>query len=100
MPFFELRRVLTYKAINIGKHVCLVSPAYTSQIDNVSGIKEGDRKGCRFYAKSGLIYDADINAAINIARRSKHPISIGNFLDGLGVVNRPIAFKTCLEKSK
>ena len=100
VPFFELRRVLTYKAINIGKHVCLVSPAYTSQIDNVSGIKEGDRKGCRFYAKSGLIYDADINAAINIARRSKHPISIGNFLDGLGVVNRPIAFKTCLEKSK
>ena len=93
VPFFELRRILTYKAENIGKHVCLVSPAYTSQIDSISGIKEGERRGCRFYAKSGLVYDADINAAINIARRSKHPVSQGNLLDGQGVVNRPIACK-------
>jgi transposase, IS605 OrfB family, central region len=96
VPFFELRRVLTYKAENMGKHVCLVSPAYTSQIDNVSGIKEGSRKGCRFYAKSGLVYDADINAAINIARRSKHPISNGNFLDGQGKVKRPNAYQSLL----
>ena len=96
VPFFELRRILTYKAENMGKRVCLVSPIYTSQIDNVSGIREGNRKGCRFYAKSGLIYDADINAAINIARRSKHPISIGNFLDGQGIVNFPIACKSFL----
>jgi IS605 OrfB family transposase len=93
VPFFELRRILTYKAENMGKHVCLVSPAYTSQIDSISGIKEGERRGCRFYAKSGLVYDADINAAINIARRSKHPISQGNLLDGQVVVNRPIASK-------
>lgn len=91
VPFFELRRVLTYKAENMGKHVCLVSPAWTSQIDSISGIKEGERRGCRFYAKSGLVYDADINAAINIARRSKHPISQGSLLDGQGVVNRPNA---------
>lgn len=91
VPFFELRRVLTYKAENMGKHVCLVSPAYTSQIDSVSGLKEGTRKGCRFYAKSGVVYDADINAAINIARRSKHPISQGSLLDGQGVVNSPNA---------
>lgn len=91
VPFFELRRVLTYKAENMGKHVCLVSPAYTSQIDSVSGIREGERRGVRFYAKSGLVYDADINAAVNIARRSKHPISQGSLLDGQGVVNRPIA---------
>jgi len=91
VPFFELRRVLTYKAKNMGKHVCLVSPAYTSQIDSVSGIREGERRGVRFYAKSGLVYDADINAAINIARRSKHPVSQGNLLDGQGIVNRPIA---------
>lgn len=91
VPFYELRRILTYKAKNMGKHVCLVSPAWTSQIDSVSGIKEGERRGCRFYAKSGLVYDADINAAVNIARRSKHPISQGSLLDGQGVVNRPIA---------
>jgi IS605 OrfB family transposase len=91
VPFFELRRVLTYKAENMGKHVCLVSPAYTSQIDSVSGIREGERRGVRFYAKSGLVYDADINAAVNIARRSKHPISQGSLLDGQGIVNCPIA---------
>jgi len=91
VPIFEARRILTYKAKNMGKHVCLVSPAYTSQIDSISGIREGERKGCRFYAKSGLVYDADINAAVNIARRSKHPISQGNLLDGQGVVNHPIA---------
>jgi putative transposase len=94
VPIFDLRRILTYKAENMGKHVCLVSPSYTSQIDNISGIREGKRKGCRFYAKSGLVYDADINAAINIARRSKHPVSNGNFLDGQGVVKRPIACKS------
>jgi len=94
VPFFELRRVLTYKAKNMGKHVCLVSPAYTSQIDSVSGIREGERKGCRFYAKSGLVYDADLNAAMNIARRSKLPVSQGNLLDGQGVVKSPIACKS------
>lgn len=99
VPIFELRRILTYKAKNMGKHICLVSPAYTSQIDNISGIKEGNRKGCRFYAKSGLVYDADINAAINIARRSKHPISNGNFLDGQGEVKRPNACKSLLPLS-
>jgi len=94
VPLFELRRVLTYKAENMGKHVCLVSPAYTSQIDSNSGIKEGERRGCRFYSKSGLVYDADINAAINIARRSKHPISQGNLLDGQGIINCPNAYKS------
>jgi len=41
-----------------------------------------------------LVYDADINAAINIARRSKHPISQGSLLDGQGIVNFPIACKS------
>ena len=85
MPFFETRKVLTYKAKNIGKHICLVSPAYTSQIDSVSGIKEGTGKGIRFYVKNGLVYDADINVAINITQKSKHPISQGNLLDGQGI---------------
>ena len=91
---WEELHVKTYKAKNMGKHVCLVSPAYTSKIDSISGIREGERRGCRFYAKSGLVYDADLNAAINIARRSKHPISQGNMLDGQGVVKSPIACKS------
>lgn len=99
VPLFETRRVLTYKAKNMGKHVCLVSPAHTSQIDSISGIKEGERRGIRFYAKSGLVYDADINAAVNIARRSKHPISQGNLLDGQGIVKIPNACKPFLLKA-
>lgn len=93
VPMFDLRRIITYKAMHQGKTVRLVSPAYTSQIDSVSGVREGERKGCRFYAKSGLVYDADLNAASNIARRSKLPFSNGGnvILDGQGVVNRPIA---------
>ena len=89
VPLFELRRILTYKAENQGKSVLLVSPAYTSQIDSFSGIKEGVRRGCRFYAVSGIVYDADLNAARNIGNRSKLPVSYGNILDGQAVVNQP-----------
>lgn len=92
-PLFELRRILTYKAENQGKSVLLVSPAYTSQIDNFSGVKEGVRRGCRFYAVSGIVYDADLNAARNIANRSKLPVSYGNILDGQALVNVPIVCK-------
>jgi IS605 OrfB family transposase len=89
VPLYELRRVLTYKANNSGKHIVLVNPAYTSQTDCMSGKLEGIRKGRRFYSKNGLIYDADINAARNIGKRSKLPVSCGNILDGQGVVNHP-----------
>lgn len=93
VPLFELRRILTYKAENMGKSIILVSPAYTSQIDSFSGIKEGVRRGCRFYAVSGIVYDADLNASRNIANRSKLPVSYGNILDGQAVVNQPIVCK-------
>lgn len=93
VPMFDLRRIITYKAMNAGKSVRLVSPAYTSQDDSISGRRDGVRKGCRYYAASGKVYDADLNAASNIARRSKLPFSNGFavVLDGQGVVNRPIA---------
>ena len=93
VPLFDLRRILTYKAMNAGKSVRLVSPAYTSQTDSRTGKREGERKGCRFYDKNGKVYDADLNAAINIALRSKLPVSHGNMLDGQGVVSRPNACK-------
>lgn len=88
VPLFELRRILTYKAENQGKTVLLVSPAYTSQIDSSTGKREGERRGCRFIAKSGIVYDADLNAARNIGNRSKLPVSYGNILDGQASVNR------------
>jgi IS605 OrfB family transposase len=100
VPLFELRRILTYKAENQGKSVILVSPAYTSQIDSFSGIKEGVRRGCRFYAKSGIVYDADLNAARNIGNRSKLPVSYGNILDGQALVNVPIVCKASVREQQ
>jgi IS605 OrfB family transposase len=90
VPIYELRRVITYKAENAGKTVILVCPSYTSQTDCITNRREGERRGCRFYSKNGLVYDADINAAINIAKLSKHPISQTNRLTyGQAVVNQP-----------
>lgn len=89
VPLYELRRILTYKAENQGKTVSLVSPAYTSQIDSFSGIKDGVRRGCRYYSKTvGIVYDADLNAARNIGKRSHLPVSYGSILDGQASVNR------------
>jgi putative transposase len=89
VPFYILREILTYKALLSGKQVVLVCPKYTSQTDCVTGKREGDRKGRRFYSKSGLVYDADINASINIAKKTKLPISQGNLLDGQGLISDP-----------
>lgn len=90
VPFYLLRQILTYKAENAGKRVLLVSPTYTSQTDPVTGRKTGERRGRRFYANNGLIYDADISASHNIAKRSKLPYSQGKLLSGQGSVNDPI----------
>lgn len=91
VPFYELRRILEYKAKAHGKVVKNVSPAWTSQIDHVTGKKEGERRGRRFYSKSGIIFDSDINAAINIGLRSKLPVSqINNLTYGQAIVNSPI----------
>jgi len=91
VPIYQLKQILTYKALLNEKTVIEVSPAWTSQIDHVTGKKEGDRKGRRFYAKSGKIYDSDINGAINIGLRSKLPVSQTNNLTyGQANVNSPI----------
>lgn len=90
VPFFKLRFILAYKAPLHGKRVETVNPAYTSQVDHRTRRKSGTRKGCRYYSKRGLVWDADGNAAVNIARRSKHPVSYGNVLDGQVFVSRPI----------
>ena len=94
-PFAELRRVICYKAERRGMTALLVRPHYTSQEDSVTGLRKGERRGRRFYAENGLVYDADINAACNIARRSKLPYSRGNLLAGQAVVNQPNVLKSC-----
>jgi len=99
VPLFELRQKLTYKALLLGKRVVAVNPAYTSQTDSITGKREGERKGRRFYAKNGLVYDADLNAARIIGQRSKLPVSYGNILDGQGVITRPIVYKPLARES-
>lgn len=82
VPFYELRRILTYKTPLVGKRVETVSPEYTSQEDCRTHSREGCvRKGCRFYTADGKVFDADWNAAINICNRH-HPTSFGLPIDG------------------
>ena len=88
--FGEIRRILTYKAGLVNKQVVCVNPAYSSQTDCISGKREGERRGCRFYSKSGLVYDADINAAVNLTRFAELPASLGTLLSGQGIVTCPI----------
>lgn len=90
VPMFELRRILTYKALLHNKQVITVSPAYTSQIDHRTGKLDGKRIGGRYIGKDGQILHADCNAAANIALRSKLPCSISNYYAWQAKVNSPI----------
>lgn len=82
IPFYKFKQILSYKAPLYGKAVETVSPFMTSQTDCTTGKKEGTRKNRRFYCKNSTVLDADWNAAINIARKSKHPSSFKMPLDG------------------
>lgn len=90
VPFYQLKQILTYKALLRGKRVATVSPQYTSQEDCRTQSKEGcARKGCRFYTADGKVFDADWNAAINICNRHR-PTPFSLPLDGsLNFVGRP-----------
>lgn len=83
IPFYTLKEILIYKAPLRHKRVETVNPSYTSQIDYRTGLKDGVRKGCRYYASDGVVLDADVNAACNIAQRyCKHPLSFELAYDG------------------
>lgn len=93
VSFFAFKTILTYKALLRGKQVITVSPRFTSQIDSRTGEKDGKRLGRRYIGSDGVVLDADINAARNIAARSKRPVSYdakNAILDGQGIVTSPI----------
>lgn len=94
VPWFDFKRIVTYKAHLLGKEVKTVSAMYTSQIDHSTGEKSGKRCGCRYYSGNGIVWDADWNAAINIANRSKLPVSWRRPVDGQAKVNSPIVYKS------
>lgn len=96
IPFYQIKTILSYKAPLYHKRVETVNPAYTSQEDS-RGLKNGIRRGCRYYAIDGVILDADVNAACNIARRyCKRLSSFLPAIDGSyklrkqAVINQPI----------
>jgi IS605 OrfB family transposase len=97
IPMSALFSILSYKALLHGKKVITVSAHYTSQIDHRTGLKDGKRLGGRYYGKDGKVLHADINAACNIALRSKLPCSISNYYAGQAVVNQPIVCKSVKE---
>ncbi len=65
--FSQLRAFLTYKAALAGTAVHVVNPAYTSQTCACCG-KRGHRNGKVFACTSCGVFDADENAAKNIAQ--------------------------------
>ncbi len=113
VPFGLLKDILTYKAPLVGKRVKTVNPAFTSQNDH-RGLERGERKGCRYYASDGVVFDADWNASINIARKFTlkqeinkiyHPISFSTPLDGgLNFIGRVLSttqsFSFCKSKPR
>lgn len=66
--FYQLRLFIAYKALLAGVEVFLVDPAYTSQTCSCCG-ERGQRKSLLFTCKICGTFDADINAAKNIAFR-------------------------------
>ena len=95
VPFYQLKQFLKYKApFYCRKTVITIDPKYTSQIDHRTGKREGERKGRRFYGVDRVVLDADQNASINIALKSKLPVSYIRILDGQAVVNQPIVCKS------
>ena len=80
--FILFKSILTYKATLVGKQVVSVSPIYTSQTDCRTNKRDGKRLGCRYYCADGIVFDADWNASVNIAQKSKHPLSNVLPIDG------------------
>lgn len=77
VPMAQFQETVRQKAQLVGKRVETVSPVYTSQTDSRTGLRDGERRGRRYVCKDGVVLDADWNAAVNIAIRSKHPVSSG-----------------------
>lgn len=58
-----------------GSSLHYVNPAYTSQMDSITGLLQGKRVGDKFYRANGDVLQADVNAARNVlARLSDHEI--------------------------
>ncbi len=82
VPLYDFVKKLEYKALAAGKTMVKVDPRNTSKTDWKTGKMDGERRGRRYYSSTGKVWDADWSAAINIARRTQHPVSFVEPLDG------------------
>ena len=82
VPYYLFRMIVAYKAQLVGKQVETVSPVNTSKKDSRTGKLDGVRNGRRYVCSDGVVLDADWNAALNIGKRAKHPISSSVPYDG------------------
>jgi len=89
--FAQLQSFIKYKANWNGIPVVYVDPKYTSQKCNRCGfIHKGNRKGRNFACKKcGYQLNADLNAAINIAKQYKN-LASSYMLEALGDVTTPL----------
>ena len=95
VPYYMIKEFTTYKAQLSGKKVVTVNPAYTSQIDFRTGNKDGQRQKGRYVGADGKVLNADINASLNIAKRSKLPVSCtSGVIYGQGAINHPYFCKS------
>lgn len=101
VPIAEFREMLTHKATLAGKQVVSVSPTWTSQMDCRTGKRDGERHGCRYYCNDGIVFDADWNAAVNIAQRANHPTTTVLPIDGKmqALVGKPQSIGSTSETS-
>ncbi len=67
----EIHQALTEIAERTDSIIKIVNPAYTSQVDHLTGTLLGTRKGDRFIRYTGDVVQADYNAAMNILARDK-----------------------------
>lgn len=67
----EIHLALTELADRTGSVLKVVNPAYTSQVDHLTGTRLSTRKGDRFVHYTGEVVQADYNAAMNILARDK-----------------------------
>ncbi|MEC4813428.1 MAG: zinc ribbon domain-containing protein [Scytonema sp. PMC 1069.18] len=67
----ELQASIEKVSLETGSTISVVNPAYTSQVDNLTGTLLGRRFGDRFIRYMGDVIQADWNAAINIRVRGQ-----------------------------